>query len=139
MSSLLYPAMQKLYSALSSLEKFSKENNFFENISSLDIFFSEFRNITFVLQKSLAHTDFIDDYNKLRDEYLSECRWFIEKRNETTKQQPFQLVKKIDISIYHPNQGYKICSYEFTIKDDVEMSTLLDELKQLLKNLKTSL
>ena len=135
MSSLLYPAMQKLYSALSSLEKFSKENNFFENISSLDIFFSEFRNITFVLQKSLAHTDFIDDYNKLRDEYLSECRWFIEKRNETTKQQPFQLVKKIDISIYHPNQGYKICSYEFTIKDDVEMSTLLDELKQLFSKL----
>lgn len=135
MSSLLYPAMQKLYSALSSLEKFSKENNFFENISSLDTFFSEFRNITFVLQKSLSHTKFIDDYNKLRDEYLSECRWFIEKRNETTKQQPFQLVKKIDISVYLPYQKLEICSYEFTVEDDVEMSTLFDELKQLFSKL----
>ena len=135
MASLLYPAMQKLYSALNNLEKFSKENNFFENISSLDTFFSEFRNITFVLQKSLAHTDFIDDYNELRDEYLSECRWFVEKRNETTKQQPFQLVKKIDISVYLPDQGHKICSYEFTIEDDVKMSALLDELKQLFSKL----
>ena len=54
MASLLYPAMQKFYSALNSLDKFGKEKNFFENISSLDTFFSEYRNITFVLQKSLA-------------------------------------------------------------------------------------
>ena len=41
------------------------------------------------MQKSLTHTDFIDDYNELRDEYLSECRWFVEKRNETTKAKGF--------------------------------------------------
>ena len=33
---LLVPAAQKLYSALSSLERFSKHNDFFDNISSLD-------------------------------------------------------------------------------------------------------
>lgn len=122
--------MQKLYSALSSLDKFSKENNFFENISSLDTFFSEFRNITFVLQKSLAHTEFIKDYEELRNEYLTECKWFIEKRNEITKQQPFQLVKKVSISVYLPEQGFDVCYYKFTVEDDVEISTLLDELKQ---------
>ena len=49
---LLVPAAQKLYSALSSLERFSKHNDFFDNISSLDSFLSEYRNVTFVIQKS---------------------------------------------------------------------------------------
>lgn len=47
---LLVPAAQKLYSALSSLERFSKHNDFFDNISSLDSFLSEYRNVTFVIQ-----------------------------------------------------------------------------------------
>lgn len=34
---LLVPAAQKLYSALSSLERFSKHNDFFDNISSLTV------------------------------------------------------------------------------------------------------
>lgn len=88
---LLYPAFQKFYSALNSLNRFSKEKNFFDNISSLDTFFSEFRNVTFVLQKSLANTQYISVYEKNRDKYLSEFRWFVEKRNEITKEHPFRL------------------------------------------------
>ncbi len=61
---LLYPALHKFYSALSSLEKFEKGTNFFDNISYLDNFFSEYRNITFVLQKSLAKTLFMSTYEK---------------------------------------------------------------------------
>ena len=57
MSELLYPAYQKLYSALCHLERFDKEANFFDNISSLDAFFSEYRNITFVIQAQLKHTE----------------------------------------------------------------------------------
>ena len=41
MAGLLYPAYQKFYSALSCLERFEKEQNFFDNISSLDNFFAE--------------------------------------------------------------------------------------------------
>lgn len=59
---LLYPAMHKFYSALSSLEKFEKGSNFFDNISYLDNFFSEYRNITFVLQKSLSNTILMSTY-----------------------------------------------------------------------------
>jgi hypothetical protein len=80
---LLYPALHKFYSALSSLEKFEKGTNFFDNIGYLDNFFSEYRNVTFVLQHSLAHTEFLATYNKLRNEYLvnSVAKWFVEKRN----------------------------------------------------------
>lgn len=39
---LLYSAYHKLYSALNSLEKFEKGTSFFDNISHLDNFFSEY-------------------------------------------------------------------------------------------------
>ena len=65
MPGLLYPAYQKFYSAISCLERFRKEQDFFENISCLDTFFSEYRSITLVMQKSLAHTPYIDTYTNL--------------------------------------------------------------------------
>lgn len=101
MDNLLFPAFQKFYSAVSSLERFNTENNFFDNISSLDIFFSEYRNITFVIQKSLKNTEYNSIYEKNRDKYLTD-HWFVEKRNETIKQQPFQLIKHIEITVFSP-------------------------------------
>ena len=67
MPGLLYPAYQKLYSALSSLERFDKEADFFNNISCLDTFFSEYRNVTFAVQSQLKHTEFLGAYEKNRD------------------------------------------------------------------------
>lgn len=131
MTSRLYPAMQKFYSALNSLDKFRKEKSFFENISSLDTFFSEFRNITFVLQKSLAHTEDISTYEKLRSKHLSDCKWFIKKRNETIKQQPFPLIKEIELTIYFPEQSFKVSTMQFTVENDINMSTLIDQFEQL--------
>jgi hypothetical protein len=131
MPGLLFPAFQKFYSSLSSLERFSKEKSFFDNISSLDNFFSEFRNVTFVLQKSLAHTDYISIYENNRQKHLSDCRWFVDKRNETTKQQPFQLVKKIEIAVYFPNSGMRVYSNQFTVEADMELSILIDQFKLL--------
>lgn len=65
MSGLLYPAYQKFYSAISCLNRFCKEQDFFQNIASLDTFFSEYRSITLVMQKSLAHTQHINTYKDL--------------------------------------------------------------------------
>lgn len=101
MDNLLFPAFQKFYSAVSSLKRFNTENNFFDNISSLDTFFSEYRNITFVIQKSLKNTEYNSIYEKNRDKYLTD-HWFVEKRNETIKQQPFQLIKHIEITVFSP-------------------------------------
>ncbi len=131
MQSLLYPAMQKFYSALSNLDKFNKDESFFENISSLDTFFSEFRNITFVLQKSLAHTNYMPVYETLRSKHLSDCKWFVTKRNQTTKEQPFPLTKEIKLTVYFPEKGLEISTMQFTVENDVDISTLITQFKQL--------
>lgn len=127
---LLYPALHKFYSALSSLEKFEKGKNFFDNISHIDNFFSEYRNVTFVLQKSLANTRFTTTYEKLRDQYLINDvgKWFIDKRNEVLKQQPFDLEKRIVISIFS-NQTLSLPELVFTIDNDVEISTIVESLR----------
>lgn len=132
MPGILYSAYQKFYSALNCLERFDKEKDFFENISNLDGFFSEFRNITFVLQKAVAHTEYAPLYEKNRDKYLMDCKWFVEKRNEITKQQPFQLVKQLEIHIYFPGYEMNVLSKRFTVENDMELSTLLDEIKNFL-------
>ena len=87
MGDLLLPAYQKLYAALQSLERFNKGQDLFENIACIDSFLLEFRNVTFVLQKSLAHTEYISEYFVLRDNYLKneDCSWLVDKRNQVTK------------------------------------------------------
>lgn len=127
---LLYPALHKFYSALSSLEKFEKGTNFFDNISYLDNFFSEYRNITFVLQKSISSTLFKHTYENLRDQYLVNDvgKWFVDKRNEVLKQQPFNLEKRIVISIYS-SEALSLPELVFTIDNDVQISTIVDSLR----------
>lgn len=133
---LLYPALHKFYSALSSLEKFKKGTNFFDNISFLDNFFSEYRNVTFVLQKSLAKTQFMPTYEELRDQYLVNNfgKWFVEKRNEVIKQQPFDLEKRIVISIYSGQIPLSLPELIFTIDNDVEISTIVESLRTTFMN-----
>ena len=138
MPGILYTAYQKFYSALSALEQFDKEKDFFNNISNLDKFFSEFRTVTLVLQKAIAHTEYKDFYEKNNKKYLSECKWFITKRNEVTKEQPFQLVKQIEISIYFPYCGKDVLSRTFTVENDVELTSLLDALKAFLSSERTN-
>ena len=137
MSDVLYPALQKYYSALSSLERFDKEKDFFDNIASIDSFFSEYRNITFVLQKSIAHTEYKDLYVKNRDKYLSKCKWLVDKRNETTKEHPIQLVKQIEITAYLPFTGIHVVTRSFSVENDAELTELLEELKSFFESIST--
>ncbi len=134
---LLYPAMQKFYSALSNLDKFQKESNFFDNIACLDSFFSEYRNVTFVLQKSLAHTEYLELYNTYRDQYLADetSKWFVEKRNEVLKQQPFNLEKRILVTLFPSHAAVALKEQVFTVENDVGLSTIIDSLKAFLTHL----
>jgi len=131
MSGLLFPAYQKLYSALSHLERFDKESNFFDNISAIDNFFNEYRNITFVMQKFLRHTEFLDAYEKNRAQYLTD-HWFVEKRNETIKQKPFELIKEVIITLYLPFGGFTVSEKKYSVSDDEPMEAIFAELKDLL-------
>ncbi|MDO1500306.1 hypothetical protein Q2T40_09210 [Winogradskyella maritima] len=133
---LLYPALHKFYNALRSLEKFEKGSNFFDNISHLDNFFSEYRNITLVLQKSLAKTKFKPVYEKLRDKYLINDvgKWFIGKRNSVVKEQPFDLEKRIVIRIYSGKDIYSLPEFIFTIENDVDYSSIIASLRDTFLN-----
>ena len=137
MPELLYPAYQKLYSALCNLERFDKESNFFDNISSLDGFFSEYRNITFVLQAQLKHTGHNAAYERNRDRYLKD-HWFVEKRNETTKEQSFQLVKEIQLTVYLPHLEVAVLNKEFSVENDKPLESLLSELKEFFAQINRS-
>lgn len=132
MEDLLLPAYQKLYAALQSLERFSKGQDLFENIACIDSFLSEFRNITFVLQKSLAHTEYLDDYNALRDKYLKndDCSWLVEKRNEVLKEKPFSLEKSLCLMLFHPNGAGVFATGAYTIEDEKDYSSLIEMVKR---------
>lgn len=131
---ILYPALHKFYNALSSLEKFDKGSNFFDNISHLDNFLSEFRNITFVLQKALSNTTFKSTYDKLRKQYLINdvCKWFVDKRNSTVKEHPFDLEKRIVISIYSSEDALCLPELLFTIENDIKFTSVIESLKEAL-------
>ena len=133
--SIMYGPFQKFYSALLNLEKFNKESDFFNNISCLDNFFSEFRNITFVLQKSIVHTEYKSLYEKYREKYLSDSKWFVEKRNQTVKEEPFPLIKQIDISVYFANAGFCVDSRKFSVENDVPLTTLMHDLEEFFSRL----
>ena len=135
MASIMFGAFQKYYSALLNLRKFDKEKDFFNNISCLDNFFSEFRSITFVLQKSIAHTKYEGLYEKYRQTYLSDCKWFVEKRNQTIKEEPFPLIKQIDISVYFANAGFCVESQKFSVENDVPLTMLIHSLEDFFSGL----
>ncbi len=46
----MVPALQKFYNALKNLAQFSTESSFFDNVGSIDVFLSEYRSTTLVLQ-----------------------------------------------------------------------------------------
>lgn len=57
MEDFLLTIYQKLYPAIQSIERFNKGQDLFGNIAFIDLFLSEFRNVAFVFQKSLSHTE----------------------------------------------------------------------------------
>jgi hypothetical protein len=133
----LLPAYQKLYAALNSLERFSKGQDLFDNIACIDSFLAEYRNITFVLQKSLAHTDYVSAYERLRDKYLKnpQCSWLLNKRNEVLKEKPFALEKQLILNLYLPHIKGVFPSKKFTIEDEVDYISLIEFVKNIIENI----
>lgn len=137
MDDLLLPAYQKLYAALQSLERFSKGQDLFANIACIDSFLSEFRNITFVLKKSLAHTEYISEYMTLREKYLKneDCSWLVEKRNQVTKEEPFRLEKSFVLTLYLPNGSGVFPTEPYTIEDEEDYSSIIEMVKRTIEGI----
>jgi len=113
--SLLAPALQTFYSALKGLERFSTENSFFDNTSSIDTFLSEFRSVTFALQTSLGTKDH-PDYIKNRDAILAKdpiiLKWLNDQRVTIIHQHPFNLKKILRVVVYDSGKAVVFKKYE---------------------------
>ena len=78
--------------------------------------------MTFVLQKSLADTDYLSVYKNLREQYLNNphCSWLKEKRNEIQKEKPLEIEGILLTKLDNRNTiGYKIVEkvkFEFPYK-----------------------
>lgn len=131
---LVYPALQKFYNALDIIDKIDCEKYIFETIPQLDAFFSEMRNITFVVQKSFNTPELKIDYEQIRDKFFnnSTMNWFKNTRNEISKQHPFKLEKALEIEYYLPNFSIKKTNSRLTIDNDYNFLELFQCLKNFL-------
>ena len=82
------------------------------------------------MQESLKHTQHFSVYEKNRDRFLTD-HWFVEKRNETIKQKPFELVKEIIVTLYLPFGGFTVSEKIYSVVDDKQLEFVIDELKGL--------
>jgi len=121
---MILPALQKFYNALKHIKHFSLENSFFDNVGSIDIFLSEYRSVTLVLQTSLGgRTNPV--YQKNLSEYLLKderiAKWLNEKRVTVVHQHPFSLKKVLRIVIYQDGNALEYKRFEQTIDNDKQL------------------
>jgi hypothetical protein len=124
----LAPALQKYYSALKALYDFGQQGDFFDDVSNLDKFFSEFRNITFVVQKAVKTEEDKAFYSRLRTKYLAgeTLKWFVEARNKTTKEQPFDLKKELRFDLYSSTGVVEITDSRLVVNFEESFADVLD-------------
>ena len=115
------PSLQKFYNALKHLEQFSVESSFFDNIGCIDVFLSEFRSTTLVLQESLGGSQ-DPIYLKNLNEYLLKdektAKWLNNQRVTVIHKHPFSLKKILRIVIYDTGRAIEFKRYEQTLEDD---------------------
>lgn len=93
---MLFPALQKFYNALKHLEQFSTESSFFDNIGCIDVFLSEFRSTTLVLQESLGGNQnpvYLKNLNEFLLKNEKVAKWLNDQRVAVIHKHPFKLKK----------------------------------------------
>lgn len=136
--SLMLPALQKFYSALKQLNQFSVENDFYDNVACIDTFLTEYRSVTFALQKSLGRKD-DPVYIKNRDIYLRGDKilsdWLIDQRNIVDHEHPFSLKKELRVVIYDFGNAVIFQQYEQKVDNDEPVGDYLQTIKDAIKNI----
>lgn len=131
---LMYPALQKFYNALTIVNQIDSRKYIFETIPQIDSFFSEMRNITFVMQESFNSSELKKVYEQEREKFLNNevMKWFNQTRVETIHKHPFKLEKALYVEFYLPNFSTKTTLDKLTINNDLNFSDLYKKLKLFL-------
>ena len=116
----LLPSLQKYYNALHHLEQFSVRSSFFDNIGCLDVFLSEFRSVTLVLQESLGSNQdpvYLKNLNEylLKDERVA--KWLNDQRVTVIHKHPFKLKKILRVIIYDTGRAIEFKRFEQTLEE----------------------
>lgn len=132
---LLYPILQKYYNSLKNLSELNTQQDLFENITKVDAFFSEFRSITFVMQKVFSTPELKEYYKKLRDRYLinDSMKWFNDNRISVVHSSPFHLEKSLIVDVFFPDKKFTVIKDRFTVDNEIPFSTLETSIKDFLK------
>ena len=132
---------QKFYSALKHINSISIKNDFFDNVSSFDSFFNEFRSITFALQNSIDNDEeLLKVYNDLKNEYLlnDKMKWCNNTRVDVTHKKPFQLKKIIDVDIYYIDKARTKIHHNFDIAiNDKSHKEIIKEIIDVFSKIET--
>ena len=135
----MIPALQKFYNALKFLAQFSTESSFFDNVGSIDVFLSEYRSTTLVLQTSIGGPD-NPIYKKnlenilLKDKEVS--KWLNDNRVIVIHKHPFKLKKILRIMVYDSTNAVVFKQYEQNIEFDEPIGNYLEEIRNTFKVIK---
>lgn len=132
----MIPALQKFYNALRHLAQFSTENSFFDNVGSIDVFLSEYRSTTFVLQKSIGGPDNPIYKKNLENILLKDkevTKWLNDNRVIVIHDHPFKLKKILRITVYDSADAVIFKQYEQTIECDEPIGNYLEEVRNTFK------
>ena len=135
----MIPALQKFYNALKHLYQFSKESSFFDNVGSIDVFLSEYRSTTLVLQASIGGPD-NPVYKKNLDNILLKdkdvIKWLNDNRVIVIHNHPFKLKKIFRVTIYDSANAVIFKQYEQDIELDEPIGNYLEEIRNTFKEIK---
>jgi hypothetical protein len=129
-----YNFLQKYCSSLKYLTELQIAESIFDDITRVDSFFAEFRNITFVMQKLFSSEELKKYYLSKRDEILVNnryMRWAIDSRNAVTKEAPFALEKIVIVNCYAFQCKEAIYTEKITIDNDYSLDHLIKKLTSI--------
>lgn len=135
---MLLPALQKFYNALKHLEQFSTDSSFFDNIGCIDVFLSEFRSTTLVLQESIGGKQnpiYLKNLNEflLKDEKVA--KWLNDQRVTIIHKHPFRLKKILRVVIYDSGRAIELKRYEQTVEDEKPIGNYIKIIQRIFSKL----
>lgn len=137
-SIVLLPSLQKFYNALKHLDQFSTKSSFFDNIGCIDVFLSEFRSTTLVLQESLGSNQnpiYLKNLNEFLLKNEKVAKWINDQRVTVIHKHPFKLKKILRIIIYDTGRVIEFKRYEQTIDNEKPIGNYVQIIRDAVFNL----
>lgn len=129
MNCVMYPIYQKYYNSLQQLIKVDTNINLLQNIVYIDAFLQEFQTILNVARKSIKPIIGKKNYEALWDAHFKDkpvIKYLVIKRDETTHEKPFPLIKHVVIDASTAMGSVNIIDRTFSIENEEELKDIIE-------------